>query len=458
MGRTILLSFTALAAGALFFFAEALFSPVATAVPAFARKTGLACSACHEVWPRLNDFGQLFRDRGYRLERDRDAPVEQDPSYWPITMRTTAGYQWLRNTLVPTGDGTTTTATQTGTFGFTGLDVFAVGTLGDQLSFLITYTPGLTGAGFQLAPSGSDLESAWLGFNDILASPFLNLRVGKHALDLPIDEHRQITLTQGYNVYHFHPQGSAVAFSPGDNQPGIELYGHSELSRVRYSFSLVNERNSTFWSNQVVSNPVVWGHITGQQYLSNPVLASMKAGVFGSVGWHPAASLTLATTTGTPPATTTAPVQGTGFNMKRHMRYGAEAHVMLFSTVNPLTISGVIWGGSEDAALITPATAGGATRDARFVGGFVEGVWTINPRLSLVGRYEKINNTQQGDPTLAGGTGNLTSVTGAIRHTFELTSRTEAALQLELSRVATRAADGTTPETYIGFLVLDFAL
>jgi hypothetical protein len=214
MARTIVLSFAALAAGALVFFADALFSPVANAVPAFARKTGLACSACHEVWPRLNDFGQLFRDRGYRLERDRDAPVEQHPSYWPIAMRTTAGYQWLRNTLVPTGDGTTTATTQSGTFGFTGLDVFAVGTLGDRLSFLITYTPGLAGAGFQLAPSGSDLESAWLGFNDILDSPFLNLRVGKHALDLPIDEHRQMTLTQGYNVLSLPSAGQRSGLGP----------------------------------------------------------------------------------------------------------------------------------------------------------------------------------------------------------------------------------------------------
>ena len=92
------------------------------------------------MWPRLNDFGQLFRDRGYRLERDRDAPVEQDGSYWPIAMRTTVGYQWLKQTLVPTDAGPVDT--QTGTFGFTGLDVFAAGTLGNYLSFLLVYTPG----------------------------------------------------------------------------------------------------------------------------------------------------------------------------------------------------------------------------------------------------------------------------------------------------------------------------
>ena len=29
-------------------------------IPAFARKYGLPCSACHEAWPMLNNFGQTF--------------------------------------------------------------------------------------------------------------------------------------------------------------------------------------------------------------------------------------------------------------------------------------------------------------------------------------------------------------------------------------------------------------
>jgi xanthine/uracil/vitamin C permease (AzgA family) len=60
MRRTILLPFTALAVGTLFFFAEALFSPVADAVPAFARKTGLSCSACQQVSPRLRGTRQIY--------------------------------------------------------------------------------------------------------------------------------------------------------------------------------------------------------------------------------------------------------------------------------------------------------------------------------------------------------------------------------------------------------------
>jgi hypothetical protein len=42
------------------------------AIPAFARKYGLPCSACHEAWPKLNNFGQVFRDNGYQLGNDKD--------------------------------------------------------------------------------------------------------------------------------------------------------------------------------------------------------------------------------------------------------------------------------------------------------------------------------------------------------------------------------------------------
>src|ERR1700682_3723947 len=437
-----------------------LFSPVVGAVPLFARKTGLACSGCHEVWPRLNDFGQNFRDRGYRLKRDRDAPVEQDPSYFPLSFRTTAGYQWLRQTLVATDTGTITA--QTGTFGFTGLDVWSAGTLGDRISYAITYTPGLGGAGFQLAgnPRGSDLESAWIGFHDVGIENWINFRVGKHALDLPIDEHRQITLTSAYNVYHFHPQGSTpaannnVTFEPGNNQAGVEMYGHSDLSRVRYSVSLINERDSVIFSNNAISNPIVWGHLTAEHYLENRILANVKGGVFGAVGWHPAgvSTLTPAPTPGGPTPTPTQ-LQGTGFSNKNHYTYGAELHLQFLSVVNPFTLSTVVWGNSQDKSLIV-----NGTQDAKWRGFFVEGVYTYNPRLSLIGRDGGIPTTQRGGSAQFEPKGDRNTVHGGVRHTFELTRRTEAARQLELTRRRVIAADGSLPDSYIGFIVFDFTM
>ena len=64
-------------------------SQPASALPAFARKYGLRCSACHESWPALNNFGLKFRDNGYQLMNDRDSPIWQNPGYWPVTFRIT---------------------------------------------------------------------------------------------------------------------------------------------------------------------------------------------------------------------------------------------------------------------------------------------------------------------------------------------------------------------------------
>src|SRR5471032_2191078 len=41
--------------------------PLAQAVPSFARQTGMACEACHTVFPELTHFGRVFKANGYTL-------------------------------------------------------------------------------------------------------------------------------------------------------------------------------------------------------------------------------------------------------------------------------------------------------------------------------------------------------------------------------------------------------
>ena len=81
------------ALGLVFFLSIFFCSPTPSrAFPAFARKYGLPCSACHEAWPMLNVFGQTFKDNGYQLMNDRDSPIWQNPSYWPVTFRITPNW------------------------------------------------------------------------------------------------------------------------------------------------------------------------------------------------------------------------------------------------------------------------------------------------------------------------------------------------------------------------------
>src|SRR5258708_12638517 len=109
------------------------FASSAHAIPAFARKYGLRCSACHEAWPMLNYFGQKFKDNGYQLMNDRDAPIWQNPSYWPITLRMTVF--WHREStdkvLIDTPAGNNTGITQLTSTGFhlSGLDFHTPATL-----------------------------------------------------------------------------------------------------------------------------------------------------------------------------------------------------------------------------------------------------------------------------------------------------------------------------------------
>lgn len=43
-------------------------APHAHAVPSFARQTGMACEACHTVFPELTHFGRVFKASGYVLD------------------------------------------------------------------------------------------------------------------------------------------------------------------------------------------------------------------------------------------------------------------------------------------------------------------------------------------------------------------------------------------------------
>ena len=48
--------------------AAVAFAPEASAIPAFARQTGMACSACHyQHFPVINGFGRAFKEGGYTM-------------------------------------------------------------------------------------------------------------------------------------------------------------------------------------------------------------------------------------------------------------------------------------------------------------------------------------------------------------------------------------------------------
>lgn len=89
--------------------AAAAFAPEASALPLFARQTGMACSACHfQHFPLLNSFGRSFKASGYTLMGAQEK-VEGDnlsiPSTLNMAVLTTAGYTKTNATSVANTHG-----------------------------------------------------------------------------------------------------------------------------------------------------------------------------------------------------------------------------------------------------------------------------------------------------------------------------------------------------------------
>lgn len=45
----------------------------ASAVPSFARQTGMSCTMCHTVWPQLTHFGRTFKLDGYTFSKESES-------------------------------------------------------------------------------------------------------------------------------------------------------------------------------------------------------------------------------------------------------------------------------------------------------------------------------------------------------------------------------------------------
>ena len=359
------------------------------AIPAFARKYGMPCSACHEAWPKLNNFGQSFKDNGYQMGNDRDAPIFQQPAYWPVSFRMTP--QWHRES----ADRADITNQATGTpvegrltthgFDLSGMDILTAGTLAKNISFLLVPAAG-NDAVFAF-------ESANVRFSNLLKSSWLNIKVGKFELDNMISEKRIMTLSDfgGYQIYHFQPateflpDGSFTpfyTFGMGDNQIGAEVSGHSKNSYTRYSAALLSGNDGS------VGVPNGHGYdtyLTFSQAFEAGSLGLQRVGAFAYIGRAPTYLATSSLLTD-------------GLGQKSFYRAGFFGLWYLkkldFMTMYTRGGDNAFLGTGTPSFSPLPAGAQGPTWNA----GFIETHLTVNPQFILVNRYELIRMSRQALP------------------------------------------------------------
>jgi len=94
-------------------FLQLVLPSVSEAMPVFARKYNMSCVACHAAYPRLNQFGEYFRDNNMRLSNWQDDTVETGddrlvlPSSAPFAIRAQAYAQARRGKSIDPVSGNT---------------------------------------------------------------------------------------------------------------------------------------------------------------------------------------------------------------------------------------------------------------------------------------------------------------------------------------------------------------
>lgn len=402
------------------------------AIPAFARKYGLPCSACHIGWPLLNNFGIAFKDNGYQLGNDKDSPIYQNPSYWPITFRVTPNWHLENSNKVAIDQTGTEQGVTTHGFDLSGLDIWTAGTLYKNISFSVL--PSMAeGDAFHF-------ENAWVRFDNLLNSPWLNVKFGKFELDNLLSEKRFLTLSNvggsWYN-YHFLPP---LPSNPtgvdnngfggiGDNQLGIEISGHNGNAYSRYSISLLSsvDGNPGLTSaGQGGTARTYDAYVNVNQGFPIRGLGVQRIGAYAYVGMSPTYFLTSGGTA----------VEAKG--SRSFSRIGAFG----WWFIKNLDVETFYMHGQDNVflgngvAANTPNQLPAGAVGPTWNGGFVEAHYTVNPQFIFTGRYELVHMSRQANAALAQtpNLGNVDSFTVGYRWYPIMLSRAGLAFHNEYSQ------------------------
>jgi hypothetical protein len=411
------------------------------AIPAFARKYGLPCSACHTAWPELNNFGQTFRDNGYQLNNDHDSPIYQDPGYFPITMRITPNWhrESTNNQGIDGPGGPSSVQGRISTHGFdlSGMDIWATGTIFKNISFSLLPSSDAT-ASFHF-------ENAFIRFDNLFKTRWLNLKFGKFELDNLISEKRFLFLSANggiYQLYHFLPPGTTNDFGLGNNQLGVELMGHSVNSYTRYSVALLSDNNGN------VGLPASRGYdvyATFSQAFQVGKLGLQRFGGYAYIGERPTIFPTF-TANGT-----TNQIGGAGFGNKSFYRIGFAGDL----NIGKLELLPFFMHGYDNAYLANavaanqPLPAGAAA--PTWNGGFLEAHLHVSPQLVFTQRYELIRMSRQANPGFYNSFGNIDAYSVGYRWYPIMFSRGGLAFHNEYSLTKTQGNNplsGTGPNVF----------
>jgi hypothetical protein len=274
--------------------AAVTFASEVSALPLFARQTGIACSACHfQHFPMLNGFGRAFKSAGYTM-MIAQGKVEGEGLAIPNTLNmavlATAGYE---KTNQAAGIGPKKT-TGDGAFYVPGtggeLSLFFGGRVNENAGFLAELGTGGPAAAGATATATSALGSAKLPILFEVAAPQFKVSEGTRAGVVPFTTDAQ-GASYGFEVLNT----GANAVHQMSGTPGLNGAHSAAFSAQQYIGTAGSATGLAF----VANNPMGFINLTkyDQTGIAGGALASLGstyvrvAGMFDLAGWDAGAGI-----------------------------------------------------------------------------------------------------------------------------------------------------------------------
>lgn len=285
--------------------------PEARAIPYFARKYETACSTCHNNFPELNDFGEVFKKNGWKFPKDEETYVKQPPVLLgapaqrqvfpkviypgeipgtiPISFRYSGFLTYNSKQPINLGFQPRTDLFAPNTF-----TIISAGTFGEPLSFWVDDDISTGGSG-----ANGGLGDGYLRANNLsryigLPEHLINLRFGQFEMDLPFTQARTINPTD-YDIYDQAAVAGALGSTNnplvfGAPQRGLELGGYADYWNFTWSVAALNGNND---SPATRNYKDVYTHVSQKFNLERDPAMRKEVQASGPTGVHDHTSIRL---------------------------------------------------------------------------------------------------------------------------------------------------------------------
>lgn len=298
-------------------------APAAQAIPAFARRYQVACSFCHEGYPKLSSMGERFRERGFRMSQEDDFELRAWARTVPVDLRA-RGTHFVNEASEDVDEAF--------------LKATSAGHLGRRLSYWVD-DGLLIGEGDDTARHTRP-DNAWARL-EIVPAGRLYLRAGRFELDLPLTQARTPHVFP-YDIYFANT--GFESDTVGAHQDGVEVGG--QLPRdLRWSAAVVSGHDDPADADD---------GFEGNVFLRMAKrVRQHRVGGFAYVGRN-----TLSRTPGLSADDTL-------------LRLGADANVW----IRRLNLYGVAMYGRNGNSVLSPDAPAGTGQALGFSGGFLQADW-----------------------------------------------------------------------------------